>query len=206
MAETLVDSSAREERWTALGPPRRLRADEVLRMVEAGLLEDERVELLDGVLYPVSPQGPEHAASTVWLRELLQARYGRAVCCYDHSSFHLDGVSLPEPDLALVRGSVLDYRGRLPRPGDVVMLVEISQTSQRRDRAKAALYASGAVPVYWRLDLPSATLEVFEAPESGAYTRRRVYGDGDLVPLPERADTLAVSELLRASRLEPAAG
>ncbi|MEM1417899.1 MAG: Uma2 family endonuclease [Myxococcota bacterium] len=181
-----------------LGPPRLLSADEVLRMVAAGLLVDERVELLDGVLYAMSPQGPAHSASSVWLHQRLAARYGESFSVYDHSTFRLSDVSLPEPDLAVVRGRPLDFYARHVRPADIVLLVEISMTSQRRDRAKAALYAAGGVPVYWRVDLPTRRVELHTQPAPGGYAQLASYGADEPVPLPELGTELAFAELFRA--------
>ncbi len=186
-----------EEDVPGFGAPRPLTADEVLRMVEAGLLADERVELLGGALYPMSPQGPGHAFMTAWLRDVLLRMYADVACAFDHTSFRLDDVSLPEPDLVLCRGSLGVYRTRLPTPSDVVLLVEVSQTSQARDRAKAGRYARAGVPVYWRIDLPAESVVVHLRPGHDGYGETQLLGRGDSVELPELAGRrLAVDALL----------
>ncbi|MBA2321966.1 MAG: Uma2 family endonuclease, partial [Deltaproteobacteria bacterium] len=108
-------------------PRRRFSADEVLRMVETGILgEDEPVELLDGELVTVTPQGPMHRALAVVVHDLLRAAFGEGVHVQDHSPIAAEPYSLPEPDVAVIRGAARDFLERHASGADVVLAVEIS--------------------------------------------------------------------------------
>lgn len=140
-------------------------ADEVLRMVEAGILrEDEPVELIDGELVQMAPQGPLHRARTVVLHRILQDAFGAGHHVQAHSPVDAGPNSLPEPDLAVVRGAPEAFEARHPAGGDVPLVVELSVTSQAEDRAKAHTYAAGGFPVYWNLDLAARRLTVYAEP------------------------------------------
>ena len=96
--------------------------------------------------------------------------------------------SEPEPDLKVVRGSRRDYSGRHPGPGDLVLVVEVADSSLALDRGiMKRIYARGLVPYYWILNLPDRKLEVYDDPTGPAdhpeYRRRQDYGPDDAVPL-----------------------
>ena len=162
---------------------RRFTIDEVARMVDAGVLgEDEPLELIEGELIVVPPQGPEHAERVTRLTMLLAPRYvGRAdvrVQC----PLDLDAINQPEPDLAVVHPTP----GRHPRGADVLVVIEISKSSQALDRTKVGLYARGGVPIYWRIDLVARRVEEHTHPTAaGEYGVTRVYGARDTIALPE---------------------
>lgn len=177
------------------GARRRFTADEVLRMVEAGILdEDEPIELIDGELITVSPQGPRHRALTVKIHGVLERAFGAGHHVQDHSPIDAGLDSLPEPDVAVVRGEVDALMDRHPAGDDLVLVVEISVTSQRFDRAKAAVYARAEVPEYWQLDEPARRLYVSTDPAGGEYRAVCIYTEGDEVPV--AATTVKVEELL----------
>ncbi|MBC8068299.1 MAG: Uma2 family endonuclease [Deltaproteobacteria bacterium] len=163
--------------FTALDPAirrYRLTVDDVERMVESGILaEDARVELVEGELVAVSPQGPEHSGGKGVLAQLLRRAHPDAYLreqdplrCGDHS--------LPEPDLAVVRGRPQDYMRRHPRGDEAILVVEISRTSQRLDRRKASVYAGAGVPEYWWIDQVARRVTVHREPSAGGYAQVHV--------------------------------
>jgi Uma2 family endonuclease len=179
-------------------PRRRFTVDEVSQMVEQGILgEDEHVELLDGELVVMSPQGPPHASRVMELHEALAEAYrGRA---HVRSQVPLESRphNLPEPDVALVRGQVRDYRTRHPTGRDTLLVIEVARTSQRIDRRKIAIYAAAGVPVYWLIDLAKSRVEVFRQPSADAsYAQHLVLGVGDDVELPDLDVRWPVSDLV----------
>jgi Uma2 family endonuclease len=96
--------------------------------------------------------------------------------------------SVPEPDLAVVRGAARDYAQRHPGPADTAMVVEISDTSLRDDRKlKARIYARAGIAVYWIVNLVDSRIEVHTKPTgpdpAPSYRERAEYCDGDLVPV-----------------------
>lgn len=177
---------------------RRFTGDEVVRMLRSGVLsDDEPVELLDGELVVVSPQGPEHSSLTEAIRGVLEGLWRRGVHTRCHSPLEADPYNLPEPDVAVVRGAARDYLGRYPTAADVLLVVEVSRTSQTADREKATVYARAGVPVYWLVDLAARRLEVRSEPlGEGRYARLETRTEDDRVTVPGTDATLAVRDLL----------
>ena len=122
---------------------RRFTVAEVERMVETGLLaEDEPVQLIEGELILMSPQGPEHSAITEDLAERLRGAYRDVGHPRVQSPVLASDMSMPEPDIAVVRGARRDYLHAHPKASDTLLVVEIAMTSQRVDRTKAKVYAA----------------------------------------------------------------
>jgi Uma2 family endonuclease len=169
---------------------RLLSADDVLAMVEAGVLgDDERVELLDGVLLRVSPQGERHAKALRLLnRALMNAYPDAAVFCQITMRF-ADSRQLVDPDLAVVLDA--DYQHGIARAADASLAIEVAMTSQRRDRAKLAVYAAGGVQEAWLVDLKRNRIDVHRAPSGAAYTEHHTYGRDDELALPATNATIA---------------
>lgn len=154
-------------------------------MVDAGILRpDEPVELLEGRLVLVSPQGPSHASVVGVLAERLRAAYGVGFAIREEKPVEL-ATSLPEPDVAVVRGTQRDYVARHPGGADAVLVVEVAVTSQEIDREKTRLYAEANVPVVWLLDVPARRLEVHTDPQPGGrYRLVQVLAEDDIVTAP----------------------
>jgi len=166
--------------------PRRLfTVDEVMQMVEQGILdEDEHVELLEGELVVVTPQGPRHGATVAHLQERLGEAYRGTGHVRAQLPFVAGPHSLPEPDLAVVSGRPLDYRHRHPAASDAHMVVEVAHTSHGLDRRKARIYAAAGAPVYWVVDLERRQVEVFTAPTPDGYHRHEVLSADRELELP----------------------
>ncbi len=176
------------KRWTA---------DEVLHLVELGLLHDEHVELIQGELVVVPPQGPVHSNLTVVVRELLADAYGRAFHLRDHSSISAGDDSLPEPDIAVIRGRPgTTFMTRLPGPTDTVLVVEISHTTRAYDRRKADVYAAAGFETYWLVDVDARRVEVRTSPKDGEYTKTEIVGDDATLELPATNATVTAAQLL----------
>ena len=114
----------------------RFTVSELLRMVEAGLLADRRVELLDGELVCMTAKGPLH----VYIAATLHDRFTRALSGDMHARKEdplvTSATSAPEPDVAIVRGARRDWRDRLPAGSDCLLAVEVSVTTLDTDRSK----------------------------------------------------------------------
>lgn len=177
--------------------------DEVFRMVDAGVLdEDEHVELLEGELVMVPPQGLEHAARLVALNMRLVPLYVGSALVRVQMPLEVDRHSMPEPDLAIVRPTP----GRFPRGPDALVVMELSWTSQRLDRRKAAIYARGGVPRYWWIDLEARRVVVHTAPDGDTYREQQVLRVGETIVLPGIEAPLAVDELVQPGSDAPRAG
>lgn len=179
-------------------PRRQLLATEVLQMVEDGILsEDDHVELIEGELVVVSPQGPPHASRVMDLQERLIRAYAGVGCVRSQVPLMAEPHSLPEPDLCVVRGSHMDYATRHPNAADVFVVVECSRTSHALDRRKIGVYARAGVPIYWIVDLVARRIDVHSAPTlQGTYRSCSSLREGGVIELPGLGRAVPVSEIL----------
>src|SRR5437867_6682360 len=129
--------------------------DHYHRLAELGILdEDERVELLDGQIVEMSPIGPRHAGCVKGLVRLLYRKLGDAVFLGVQDPISLGPRSEPQPDIAVLKPRSDAYRDAHPRPGDILLVIEVAETSVESDRdVKLALYAGAGVPEAWLVDL-----------------------------------------------------
>jgi Uma2 family endonuclease len=146
-----------------------LSVSDVMGMVAAGILgEDDHVELLDGVLVEMSPQGTPHGHAVRRLTALaapVAAAAGLELSVQGPVDVG-SPISLPEPDLAIA-----PVAGPDQHPRDPLLVVEIGATSLRIDLVrKARIYATGNVPEYWVLDVERRELTVHRTPQDGTYT------------------------------------
>jgi Uma2 family endonuclease len=171
------------------------------RMVEAGVLdEDERVELINGLIVTMSPKSREHEAAIRWLarwliRNLDDDRFEVGI---GNPLTLVESVSEPEPDFVVFdRATPRPYH-----PATAALVIEVSVSSLRRDLAvKVPLYAAAGVLEYLVLDVDGGRLLVHTEPGAEGYAQRRVHTAGarvrpSAVPLP----ALDLDELLRAAR------
>ncbi len=150
-------------------------------MVEVGILhEDESVELIDGALLQVPRQkSPLHSTLTAWVRALLERALDSRTWVRSYSPVVAGPCSLPEPDIAVVRGELVEFMDRHPAPSDLVLVAEISVTSQALDTAKAAIYAGANIERYWQIDVPARRVRIYTDPADGEYRTIRIATDGD---------------------------
>lgn len=152
-------------------PRHRLTVREYHRLGDAGILgEDNRVELFEGQLVDMSPIGPRHALAVDALNEhLVRAVAGRAAVRVQNP-IELDGGSESQPDIALVRRPWGGYPTAHPGPVDVLLLIEVADTSLEIDRgAKLELYARAAIPEFWLVDLTADRVLVHRDPNGDGY-------------------------------------
>jgi Uma2 family endonuclease len=165
-------------------------------MVEAGILaEDERVELLHGVLTEVSPQSPEHVELIQRLTRWLGAAGPRFVVRPQFPLTVPDRTSLPEPDIAVVEpGGYLRAH-----PDGALLVVEVSASSLATDtKIKPELYAVAGVPDYWVVDIAARRLRVYREPGAEGYATQTVLGPRGLAaPLGVDVAPLDLAELFR---------
>jgi Uma2 family endonuclease len=165
---------------------RRLTADEYQRMIRAGILrEGERVELLDGELYQMAAQGSPHFACVMRLNQWFIVSLGDRATVGTQGAMRLSAYSEPEPDIALFRYRDDFYEDALPRPDDVLLIIEVANTSLRHDRdRKLPLYAAGGVPEVWIVDLRRRRVLVYRDPSPDGYRQSITYTEGaSLSPL-----------------------
>ena len=157
--------------------------DEYYAMARAGILSpDERVELLDGKIVPMAPIGSRHAACVDALAQALHSQRPGDVVIRVQGPVRLSDRSEPEPDIALLRGG-RSYIDSHPGPQDVLLVIEVADSSVRRDREqKAQEYARAGVEELWIVDLNRRVLAVHRQPEAGGYRAVRELAEGVVSP------------------------
>ena len=166
------------------------------RMAEAGILpKGGRVELIDGDVIDMVPIGSPHAGYTnALVQAFARAAADGAVLLTVQTPLRLDAWNEPQPDVMLLRPRPDRYKARHPSAADVLLLVEVSDSSLVYDRnTKLALYARFGVPEVWIVDVAGGAVEVYRAPKNGAYAHLERLMGGSLSPalVPELAIDVA---------------
>lgn len=178
---------------------RPITAREYHLMGEHGILrEDERIELLDGELIAMPPIGPDHAFSVRELTEMFVRRFaGRAIVDVQNP-LALDEYSEPEPDVMLLAMRPDRYRKGIPEPRDVLLVIEVSNTTWRYDRGrKLRAYARTGIAELWIVHLAGNCVFQFREPSGESYARERSFGRGEsLAPAAFPDDAIEVDALL----------
>ena len=179
--------------------PTRMTVERYFGLLEAGVLsEDDRVELLEGVVVAMTPQNPPHASGVARADEALRIAVGRRAHVRPQLSLVLGRHSVPEPDLAVVPGSADDYDAS--HPTTAWLVIEVADTSLQQDRlTKAAIYAAADIPEYWIVNLRDSVVEAMRDPDraQARYREVRRVGRGErieLVALP--GASVAAADLL----------
>ena len=160
---------------------RRFTVDEYLHMAEAGILtKRDRVELLDGEIVEMTPGGASHGSSIAILIRLFNAGVGSRAVIWPQLTIRLSSRSAPEPDLAVLKRR--SYREAYPTSEDVLLVVEVSDSSLRRDREiKLPLYAGAVISEYWIVDVPDEVVEVYTNPSGSSYSSVRRFSRGESI-------------------------
>lgn len=145
-------------------------------MVAAGVWrDDERIELIYGEIVDMAPIGGAHAWGVSRIADLLRERVGESAYVWIRSPVVLGERSQPQPDLALLRPEAGGYGLALPAAEDVVLMIEVSDTTLDDDRSvKLRLYAVNAIPECWIVDLRGERVEVYRNPGASGYASREV--------------------------------
>ncbi len=154
---------------------RPISVDEYHRMIDAGILdEDEKVQLIDGMLVAMTPQGQPHAFVIMRLTRLLARALSDDFEVLPQLPLTLGDANEPEPDLAVVRAQ--DVASRTRHPGTALLVIEVAGDSLRFDqRTKLALYARSGIPEYWIVNLQDAAIEVYREADVAAGTYRSAH-------------------------------
>jgi Uma2 family endonuclease len=192
-----INQAPLAERLAAM--PRRLTVDDYHRLGDTGVLhEDDRVELIEGKLVAMPPIGSRHMGTILRLERLLASAAGEAVQFSAQNPVRLSNESEPQPDLVLLKRRADDYVESLPQPGDVLLLIEVADSSLRLDRAvKVPLYARHGIAEYWLIDLERRRVTVFSDPGEQGYGSEVEFDEGVVRAklVPEAA--VRVEELFR---------
>lgn len=177
----------------------RVTIGEYHQMGEAGILtEDDRVELIEGEIVEMPPIGPPHAGGVIRLAQLFTDALGGRALVSQQNPVALSDHSEPQPDVTLLRPRADYYARSHPTPADVLLVVEVAETSVGSDRrVKLPLYARAGIPEAWLLDLPGDALEVHRQPSPEGYREvQRFRRGGRLAPQAFPELELRVDDLL----------
>ena len=154
-----------------LATPYRLTTTDFHRMGEIGIFaEDARIELIEGELIEMAPIGSRHAGIVMQLVRLLTMAVGDRAMVSPQNPLLLEPHSEPEPDVALLRPRADFYKNTLPRPRDVLLLIEVADSTLRYDRdIKIPLYARHGIPEVWLMDLARDAVECHRQPTPTGY-------------------------------------
>ena len=172
-------------------------ADEYERMGAAGVFPaGARLELIEGDIFEMSPIGSPHAACVKYLSRLLN-ELGKDFIVGVQDPIRLDDFSEPQPDLTLLRRREDFYRTAHPTPADVLLAVEVADTTVVTDRTvKVPLYARAGVAEVWVVNVPEEGVEIYTDAAGDAYQAVTQFGRGERAQSPTVAGlAVAVDEL-----------
>ena len=158
-----------------------LTVSEYERMGETGVFApDARVELIEGEIIEMSPIGSPHAACVDVAASLLHEKLQRTAIIRVQNPIVLDDFSEPQPDISVLKLQSGSYRGAHPRPQNVLLVIEVSDTTLRFDRqVKVPLYARAGIPEVLIINLIDEQIEAHAQPVKGEYIVTQVFRRGE---------------------------
>jgi Uma2 family endonuclease len=185
MAATAVTETA-----TVQTRRHRFTVDDYYCMATAGILnEDDRVELIDGEIWDMSAIDAVHAGNVRRLSQILHRQIGDRFIISGQNPVRLNDYNEPEPDLAILRWRDDFYEQQHPMPGDVLVIIEVANTSLVYDRTeKLPRYAAAGVPEVWLVDVTHRIVEQYADPENGQYKLHKVFSRGTTIQATTIAD------------------
>ena len=166
-------------------------------MIEAGLLDNRRVELIRGEIVEMSPEGEAHAYFSSEAEEYLRVLLSDRASIRSGKPITLPNDSEPEPDLAIVQKLGREYLAHHPYPENIFWLIEYSNSSLKKDlEIKTKIYAQVGITEYWVVNLKKRQLVIFTEPQDGEYAAKSTYSQGTVYPtaFPELA--IAVNSIV----------
>lgn len=175
---------------------RLINVDEYYKMAEMGILKpDDRLELINGEIYELSPIGSKHAGIVNKLAGYLNELFKGFAVIGVQNPIKLDYKNEPEPDFSILKYRSDFYTSAHPVSGDVMAIIEVSSASIKFDKeVKAPLYALHSIPEYWIIDLENNTIEVLKNSKEGIYSETQLFLPGDDVCLMDKK--LSVNDVL----------
>ena len=188
----------------AIDSTRKFTVDEYYLMAKVGILhEDDRVELIDGRIVEMPPIGSHHSSSVKDVKQTFRDYDGERVTVGIQDPVRLDDGSEPQPDISILRLRADNYRNAHPGPADILLLIEVSDSSIIYDRnVKVSLYARAGIIEIWLVNLEANCIEVYREPGAQGYQQSLILHRGDTITPQALPDiTLNVDDIL-----PPAAG
>jgi len=185
------------------GAPKAFRwtVDQYYRMGDLGFFDGKRVQLIRGEIIEMAPMGTPHATSVRLVNESLRTIFGKGYEIRPQLPVNFSKFDEPEPDIAVVIGSIRDFA--VAHPSSAELIVEVAETSLRLDRTKKlSLYAENFIGEYWILNLKKRCLEVYRRPvrdENLGFAYAEIFvltGDESISPIVKPEFSIKVAEML----------
>ncbi len=195
--EKYPDTSSREPRslpWTVV---------QYHQIADMGWLDEKRTELINGDIIEMPPIGTRHMTAVMLATRALEDAFGDQHAISVQNAFHVGVRAEPQPDVAVLPGSIRDYVDQMP--SEALLIVEVSDTTLANDRTwKKSLYAQAGIEEYWIVNLSDQQVEVYRKPElrpndapAFSYAESAVYRSGDIIaPLAAPDASVLVTDLL----------
>ncbi len=162
---------------------KKFRSDEIHKMIKVGILPEESGwELIRGEIVRRMSIGSKHVGTVIKAGKLFERKVGEFVLVSTQNPIHLDEYNEPEPDIALLKPREDFYTESLPIPTDVLLLVEVSDSTVEYDREfKKTLYAEAGIAEFWLINLKKNTIECYSSPKDGNYRLAKILEKGETI-------------------------
>jgi Uma2 family endonuclease len=181
----------------------RLTVEKYEAMVESGVFtKHDRLVLINGYLVTKVTKKPPHVLATDNIRDSLAGLISTGWWIRSEAPVRIPDYNEPEPDGSVARGPKSRYAKRHPGPADLALVVEVAESSLTEDRKLVRVYGPAGIPVYWIVNLIAQQVEVYTEPHAGGYLKRRVFTEGQSVPVvidDVEVARIAVSDILPPS-------
>lgn len=172
--------------------------DDYHQMIGSGLLDERSVELINGEVIEMSPEGVAHSFYCRGTAKYLRSILGDRAEISEAHPITLPNDSEPEPDIAIVRNPDTLYQTRHPLPEDIFWLIEIANTTLVKDLGvKRDLYALSGIPEYWVMNLQTSELVVFRDLVANEYRSEICLNSGNISALAFPDVSIDISRLFR---------
>ena len=167
--------------------PMRISVERFHELITQGFFaENERFELLEGVIAEKLTKHPPHAYATKKCYAMLSKMLAAPWHVISQDPITLS-TSEPEPDIAVIQGLLEDFTARHPGSGEIPLVVEVSESTLATDRYKAGIYAAAGIPIYWIVNLTERVVEVYSLPgeveQNHAYAAQRLFRGDEAIPV-----------------------
>lgn len=171
------------EKISSVKKPKRFRVEEFHKMMEAGILPEESGwEIIDGYVIDKMTIGSKHAGTVKRLNKSMSDLLGDTAIVSIQDPIHIDDYNEPEPDVALLKPRQDFYVQSHPMPEDVLLVVEVSDSTVEYDRLiKKAIYAEAGIQEFWLVNFQDNTVECYSQPKNGSYRLAKILERGETI-------------------------
>ncbi len=190
LSQVVIESPANLKYWTV---------QEYHRMSDLGILDpSQRTELIAGQIVLMTSKGTPHVITLQLLATNIQAQLGTTALIRTQDPIRLDNFSEPEPDLAIVKGSILDYAQAHPGAEDIYLVIEVADSTLKQDcEVKDKLYARSSIVEYWVIDIKNRQVQIFRDPTPTGYSSQLILTETHSVsPLAFPEISVAIESIL----------